>query len=87
VGEMSSTPPVESSGPAGLEACIGKGLLVCMLVYVRRYGFSELRNACSMWQVKLVDASERKGLLVSVDPQTGAAALFVQVCCVLLHSL
>ena len=84
---MSATPPVESSGPAGLGSYIGKGLLVCMLTHLRRYGCEELSNACSMRQVKLVDASERKGLLVSVDPQTGAAALFVQVCCMLVYSL
>ena len=29
-------------------------------------------------QVRLVDGSQRRGLLVNVDPQTGAAALFVQ---------
>lgn len=29
--------------------------------------------------MKLVDTSVRKGMLVTVDPQTGAAALFIQV--------
>ena len=38
-------------------------------------------RAC-VWQVKLMDGSERRGLVVTVDPQTGAVAIFVQVWCV-----